>query len=395
MLCGLVAGARRRGFVTERRRLAGPCGRGGGGREIGGHEKEHMRALRALLAALLAAGYTGCDVNVENETDRIFSDYRGTASPGAAVMVLRNGEPVLVRCYGMADLARGLAVTPETNFRLASVSKQFTAMSILILVERGELTLDRTLTAIFPDFPAWGGDVTLTHLLQHTSGLADYEPFVPDDSPVQVRDRGVLEIMKQQDGTRFEPGSRHRYSNSGYAVLAMVVEQVSGQPYARFLEENIFGPLGMSHTVAFEDGVSRVENRAYGYHVTAEGVEESDQSPWSAVLGDGGIYTSLTDLARWDAALHAGELVSAELYARAFTPHLENYGFGWRMDTYRGHRRMHHEGTTIGFRNFIQRFPDERLTVIVLSNRREPGVEAMAERVADLFLPGESRESAR
>lgn len=325
-------------------------------------------------------------MNYEQETDRIFDEYQGEGVPGAVVRVIKDGQPVMTRAYGMADIEDEVPVTAETNFRLASVTKQFTAMCILILVDRGELALTDSLTDVFPDFPAYGREITITHLLQHTSGLKDYEPFVPEDSPVQVVDADVLKLMRAQDGTDFEPGSEHRYSNSGYAVLAMIVEKVSGQTFPEFLQQNIFGPLGMANTVAHREGVSTVSNRAYGYNVTDDGVEFSDQSPWSAVLGDGGIYTSVVDLTLWDAALYTDDLVSAELKRQAFTPFLEDYGFGWRIDEYAGHLRMHHSGSTVGFRNFIERFPDDRLTVIVLSNRRNPEVDPLAERVADLFL---------
>jgi CubicO group peptidase (beta-lactamase class C family) len=342
----------------------------------------------ALIVALaLAAGCTADQgVNYEQEVDRIFADYDGEQTPGAVVHVIRDGQPVLTRTYGLANIEERIPVTAETNFRLASLSKQFTAMSILMLVDRGELSLETTLTDVFPDFPEYGGRITITNLLQHTSGLADYEPFVPEDSVVQVTDAGVLDLMRQQDRTDFEPGSEHRYSNSGYAVLAMIVEHLSGQTYPEFLMQNIFEPLGMQNTVAHQDGISTVTNRAFGYHVTDDGVEFSDQSPWSAVLGDGGIYTSVVDLSLWDAALYADDLISVDLKRQAFTPFLEDYGFGWRIDEYRGRLRMHHSGSTVGFRNFIQRFPDDRLTIIVLSNRRHPEVDPLAEKVADLFL---------
>jgi CubicO group peptidase (beta-lactamase class C family) len=326
-------------------------------------------------------------MNQDAEIDRIFADYRGAESPGAVVRVIRNGAPVATRTYGLANVEEKIPVRPETNFRLASVTKQFTAMSILILADRGELALDDALTDIFPAFPAYGNRITLRHVLQHTSGLIDYEPFVPEDSERQIVDREVLDLMMQQDHTYFPPGSEHRYSNSGYAVLAMVVEEVSGRSFADFLNENIFEPLGMHDTVAHREGVSVIANRAYGYHVGETGAELSDQSPWSAVLGDGGIYTSVLDLAKWDQALYDNPFVRPQLLETAFTPGLEDYGFGWRIDEYHGHRRMHHEGSTIGFRNFMQRFPDERLTVIVLTNRREPAVQSLAEQVADLYLP--------
>lgn len=325
-------------------------------------------------------------MDYEQETDRIFTDYRGAGSPGAAVRVIRDGAPVLTRTYGLANVEEKIPVRPETNFRLASVTKQFTAMSILMLVDRGELGLDDSLTDIFPDFPAYGADITLTNVLQHTSGMLDYEPFVPEDSPEQIVDSEVLELMKEQDHTYFPPGTEFRYSNSGYAVLAMVVEKASGRSFADFLRDNIFGPLGMDETVAHREVVSTVANRAFGYHVTEQGTVFSDQSPWSAVLGDGGIYSSLVDLTKWDQALYEGKLVRADLLEQAFTPNLEHYGFGWRIDEYHGHKRMHHEGSTVGFRNFIQRFPDERLTVIVLSNRRAPEVQSLAERVGALWL---------
>ena len=347
--------------------------------------KNHHCAL--IVALALSAGCTSDQsVNYEQEVDRIFAAYEGEQTPGAVVRVIRDGQPVFTRNYGMANIEERMPVTAETNFRLASLSKQFTAMCILMLVDRGELSLDTSLTDIFPDFPGYGSDITITHLLQHTSGLLDYEPFVPEDSPLQVTDAGVLDLMRRQDRTDFEPGSEHRYSNSGYAVLAMIVEHVSGQTYPEFLKRNIFEPLGMRNTVAHQDGISTVTARAFGYHVTDDGVEFSDQSPWSAVLGDGGIYTSVVDLSLWDAALYADDLVSAALKRQAFTPFLEDYGFGWRIDEYRGHLRMHHSGSTVGFRNFIQRFPDDRLTVIVLSNRRDPEVDPLAEKVADLFL---------
>ncbi|MEX2496762.1 MAG: serine hydrolase domain-containing protein [Woeseia sp.] len=343
--------------------------------------------IRKSLAAVAAFSLlAACTVDYEKETDRIFAAYNGEGVPGAVVHVIRNGKPVLTRSYGMANIEKSVSVSPETNFRLASLSKQFTAMSILMLVDRGQLRLDDALTDVFPDFPDYGRDITVTHLMQHTSGLVDYEPFVLEDVAVQIVDSGVLDLMKQQERTDFAPGSEHRYSNSGYAVLAMIVEQVSGKPYADFLHENIFEPLGMHGTVAFQDGTSTVNNRAYGYNVTAEGVEFSDQSAWSAVLGDGGIYTSVLDLSLWDAALYGDDLIGEELKQLAFTPYLENYGFGWRIDEYAGRPRMHHSGSTIGFRNFIQRFPEDRLTVIVLSNRRDPEVDPLALEVGDLFL---------
>lgn len=343
-----------------------------------------MRRLTiALLVMLFGAG---CVTTPEQQTDRLFADYTGDMTPGAAVSVIRNGEVLMTRTYGMANIEAGQPVSAATNFRLASISKQFTAMSILMLIEQNRLSLDTVLLQIFQDFPPYGDDITIEHLLQHRSGLLDYEPLVPAGATEQVHDADVLEMMKQQEAGYFAPGTEYRYSNTGYAVLAMIVEEMSNRTFAKFLEERIFAPVGMNKTVAFEEGVSSVPNRAMGYTVTDSGVEDSDQSLYSAVLGDGGVYSSLDDLFLWDQTLYRDELISAESKRRMWTPALESYGFGWRIDDYRGHRRHHHSGSTSGFRNYLQRFPDDNLTVIVLTNRADPDVDRLGEQVADLFL---------
>jgi CubicO group peptidase (beta-lactamase class C family) len=330
---------------------------------------------------------------MQREVDALFRAYTGNV-PGAAVMVVHNGRPILTRCYGLAHVEERRPVKECTNFRLASVSKQFTAMAIMILVEHGLLTYDRTLCDLFPEFPPYGCTITVDHLLHHTSGLVDYESLLPDTMTRQVSDAEVLRLMMGQDSTYFPPGSQFRYSNSGYAVLAMVVERVSGQRFADFLRENVFLPAGMTATLAYERGGPPVPCRAYGYRVVADsGFAFRDQSPTSAVLGDGGIYSSLRDLFRWDQALYSERLVSAQTLVRAFTPGLltdgtsTSYGHGWRLDTYRGHRRMHHTGGTCGFATLIQRYPDDRFTVIVLTNRNEPSLMGIGDKLTDLFLP--------
>ncbi len=256
-----------------------------------------VRGIPLYLSVFLLAA---CGVNYEAEVARIFVDYEGNDTPGAAVLVIHDGKKMLTATYGEARLEDGTPIQSDSNFRLASVTKQFTAMSILMLVERGKLSLDDTLYEIFPGFGDFAKDITVTNLLQHTSGLLDYEDFVPSDSPTQVHDNDVLEIMQATDHTYFTPGSEYRYSNSGYALIALMVEKYSGLTFPNFLEQNIFEPVGMTNTVAHVDGVDTVANRAFGYTVGENGVENTDQSPWSAVLGDGGIYTSLDDLFKWD-----------------------------------------------------------------------------------------------
>jgi len=259
-------------------------------------------------------------------------------------------------------------------------------------VESGVLRLTDTAVDVFPDFPEYGSKITVRHLLTHTSGLIDYEDLIPDDATEQLHDADVLGIMMQQDSTYFPPGTRYRYSNSAYAVLAMILEKRSGKTFSEYLRSNIFLPAGMPGTVAFREGENSVAHRAMGYSVTGTEIAPSDQSLTSAVLGDGGIYSSINDLKAWAAALNANRVLSAEMWELATTPAtLEDgtsvgYGVGWRVDEYWGRRRIHHTGSTSGFRTVIKRFPDDQFTVVVLTNRRDPSVWDLSDRLVDLYL---------
>ena len=324
--------------------------------------------------------------------DALFADYARPNAPGASVVVIRDGKALYRRAYGLADVEAHTAATAATNYRLASVTKQFTAMSILILAERGKLFLDDPLSKFFPDYPAYGKSITVRQLLTHTSGLLEYEDLIPASRTAQVKDRDVLDLLKHQDHTYFAPGSSWRYSNTGYAHLAMIVEKISGMTFAAFLKQNIFDPLHMSQTVAFEDGVSTVANRAFGYSQRGAAFERTDQSLTSAVLGDGGIYSSIDDLFRWDQALYTTQLVRADTLQQAFTSVLltngkpTNYGFGWEIGEFQGIKTVRHGGSTIGFRTNILRIPDRKFTVIVLANRNEAKPAEIADRIAELFL---------
>lgn len=346
-----------------------------------------MRFLLILVVFLSLMNTTGCQSDPDQRVVDLMADYATLDSPGAAVSVIVDGEKIFHRGFGAAVLENSTPVTSATNFRLASITKQFTAMSVMMLVERGQLSYDTTLDTIFPELPEYAGKITVRHLLQHNSGLIDYESLIPDSASIQVHDADVYDMMVNlTDSTYFEPGSAYSYSNTGYAVLAVMIEEISGLSFPEFLKVNIFEPLGMSNTVAFVDGVNVVQNRATGYTVHADSIEFTDQSLTSAVLGDGGIYSSIDDLYLWDQALYTDQLVSFESLDRAFTPGLEIYGFGWRIDEFEGRRRYRHSGSTSGFRNFITRFPEDSTTVIILTNRAAPDVRDLGEKIARLYL---------
>jgi CubicO group peptidase (beta-lactamase class C family) len=361
-------------------------------------------ALTLILTAVMSS--LGIAQVSSQQIDSVFSSLKSAAAPGAAVLVVHNGQQMFRQGYGVTDLRSKHPIDAQTNFRLASFTKQFTAACIMLLAHDGKLHYDDHLTDFFPDFPTYGKSITVRNLLNHTSGLPDYEdilmaqyPNTPPDQIPQIHDAGVLKLLAQQTAGKFPPGSKWDYSNSGYATLAMIVEKASGKSFGEFLHERIFTPLKMTNTLAYEKGKNEVRHRAYG-HTEENGTwRETDQSPTSAVLGDGGIYSSLEDLAKWDRALREHTLLTAGEMQPALTPVQPtngppktsdgaptNYGFGWFLNPYRGHKRMWHPGETIGFRTAIQRFPDDNLTVIILANRADVNPEQLGQKVADLFF---------
>ena len=359
-----------------------------------------VSSVRGLVACVvLSVALTACDrpasrsARAVDAIDSLFVAFDAPGMPGASVVVVRNGSAILKRSYGLADVDSGIPVTSATNFRLASLSKAFTAASVLLLVADGALTLEDRASKHLPELPPHARDVTLRHLLTHTSGLWDYEEFVPDTQTRQVKDVDALRLLASHaESLYFAPGSEWRYSNSGYALLALIVERASGERYAQFLQHRIFGPLGMRGTMAYEDGRSALTNRAYGHRVRGDSVRRTDQSNTSAVLGDGGIYSSIDDLVLWDAALSAGTLIPDSLWRDATTAYRlgdgrsTEYGYGWFIDRFDGHLRHRHHGETRGFTNSIYRFPEQRLTTIVLTNRSDAAPWEKNDAIARLHL---------
>ena len=338
-----------------------------------------------------------------NSIDALMRDYSGDV-PGASVLVVLNGEVAFRKSYGMANLEERIAAIPATNYRLASVTKQFTAASILILGiplddpitkylvipsrADGEGSPPRrgSLASLGMTLPAYMNAITVRHLLTHTSGLIDYEDLIPAGTTRQVKDADVLDLLSKQSTTYFPPGTQYRYSNGGYSLLSLIVERVSGQRFADFLHTKIFEPAGMKNSVAFEEGISTVSNRAYGYSREKSGWSRTDQSLTSAVLGDGGIYTSIDDLVHWIAWLEAGRFDRALVPATPTDDPGVKYGFGWRISDHGGRTYVWHSGETIGFRNAIVRFPAQHLAVVVLTNRNDGEPRQTALRIADMFL---------
>jgi CubicO group peptidase (beta-lactamase class C family) len=350
----------------------------------------------------MPAGAAGRD----ERTEALLTPLVSSGEPGIAVLIVKDGRIAFERGYGVAELRTGRPIDARTNFRLASVSKQFTAAAVMLLVRDGRLRYESRLTDIFPDFPEYGREITVRNLLQHTSGLPDYEDLMPpapepeSPDPVQIKDGEVLALLKRTPAPLFPPGTAWQYSNSGYVVLGQIAEKISGKPFDQFLEKRIFAPLKMRRTVAYVRGRNTVSNRAFGHGRELGQWRETDQSPTSATLGDGGIYSSLADLIRWDDSLDRGTLLKKEemrfalepvqvLGARPVEPDgtPASYGFGWFLNPWKGRPRMWHYGETRGFRTAIERFPAARITVVVLANRSDLDAAALALRTAEIYLP--------
>ena len=374
--------------------------------------------LSLCAAGLLAAGPHRTD-GLESQIDSLFSGITQPSAPGLALLVKKDGKTFFERGYGVRKVGSRTKNEPETNFRLASFTKQFTAMAIMLLIHDGKLHYEDRLSDVFREFPAYGKPITIRHLLTHTSGLPDYEVLMEQEEkargPIwsaqhQIQDAEVLALLEKQFSGKFVPGTSWAYSNSGYVVLGVVVARISGMPYRDFLQKRVFKPAGMKHSIVYQKGINEIRQRAYGHSKEKDQFVETDQSPTSATLGDGGVYSNLQDLSMWDEALQNHTLLSEKEMAPAWTavrladgseprspeqPDEQSlapgkpvsYGFGWFLEPYKDHPRMWHTGGTMGFRTVIQRFTRDRLTIIILCNRLDLDPKDLAEKVADLILP--------
>lgn len=365
-------------------------------------------AAVGCAAAFLAASLPGAKAERPARlVDALLKGLGTEREPGAAIMVLRDGAVVYLGTRGVADLQAMRPIDGRTNFRLASLTKAFTAAAVMLLVRDGKLRYEDPLTDLLPGFPDYGRAITVRHLLDHTSGLPDYEGLMPAADPgrpveeSQIDDAGVLELLRGQKAGWFVPGSIWRYSNSGYVLLGLIVAKVSGRSFPAFLRDRVFLPLKMTGTVALVRGKTSVADRAFGYTKDGGRWRFTDQSPTSATLGDGGVYSSLTNLSLWDEALRRHLLLTEEEMRPALTPvrvpgrgptgpdgRPADYGFGWFLDPWQGRPRMWHYGETVGFRTAIHRFTAEGLTVIVLANRSDVDASALAVKVAGFYLGG-------
>ncbi|MEM1230880.1 MAG: serine hydrolase domain-containing protein [Pseudomonadota bacterium] len=331
------------------------------------------------LGSLLILGLLTACTAPATSPDDAFSRYSAAQSPGAAVMVIRDGEVVHAKGYGLANLETQAALDPATPVRLGSVSKAFTAMAIVLLAEAEQLTFDTPAVQWVPElkrFPT----VTLRHLLNHTSGLPSY---YEDESGLETLATALSRqaILQNAEAAalyltwgepRFAPGERFEYSNPGYEILALVVERITGKTFGEYLQAEIFTPLGMKTAAVRSLPDTVIARRAVGYAPDGSGWVEADDHWGNWLVGAGGVYASLQDLYLWDQALD--QWAAGDRLREAFAPAVLNdgseslYGFGWELSPYVGQPAVSHTGSWVGFRTSFVRYPEAQLSIVVLSN---------------------------
>ena len=355
-----------------------------------------LMALIAVLPGALLAQQR--DVSNSAKIDALLARLVRRDAPGAAVLVISNGRVLHGKGYGLANVEARTPITTKTTFDLASVSKQFTAMAVMMMVERGKLSYSDTLSRFFPSFPPWARRITVRHLLTHTSGIPDYMDAFQEHPPAVGKEptsRDAVTMLSRIPDPCFLPGEKYEYSNSGYVVLAQIVEKVSGVPFPQFMKKNVFDPLGMTSAIVSDQVRAPSRNRAVSYDASwlfGWRYRDADYTPFNRIYGDGNVNASLEDMYKWDQALYGESLVKQATLVKAFEPMQlndgtrTNYGFGWRVVTWHNRRALQHGGAWAGFRSNIVRFPAERLTVIVLSNLKLFKVSETAETISGYYL---------
>ena len=344
--------------------------------------------------------------------DALVAPYREDGAPGMVAVLIRNGRVAWQTAFGLADLETHRAITLDTQFELGSVTKQFTAMAIMILSEQGKLRLDDTLDKYCPEFPAYARTIRIRDLLHHLAGLPDHERLMvgtiganffrsSKGPPAQheFTSAEVLKTLSRQPKLEFTPGSRFEYSDSGYEVLGQIVERVSGERYAGFLKEKIFDPLGMRDTLVLDERKHSGLRLALAYKKRNGRWEDITYSPENYEYGDGGVESTGKDLFKWDQALYTAKLVRRATLDLAFTPgrtrdgkviethffdYPSSYGFGWFVSSQNSATVVEHGGVWSGYRTHIIRVPARQLTAIVLTNSSNDDVGQIAHRMIEI-----------
>jgi CubicO group peptidase (beta-lactamase class C family) len=340
-----------------------------------------------------------------DKVDKLFAAWDTTTTPGAALAIVKDGKIVYERGYGMAKLEDGIINTPDKVFDIGSVSKQFTAACVAMLVREGKVRVEDDIRKYLPEMPAYEKPITVGHLLHHTSGLRDYNALLElagfradADSPTVAE---ALEIIRRQKKLNYAPGDEYSYTNTGFFLLSQIVERVSGKSLNAFAQERIFKPLGMTKTLYQDDHTQIIKDRATGYAEGegGSGAYKISLSNWDET-GDGNVYTTVRDLAKWDEAFYSGALGKDLMDMLQTTGTLNSgekidYAWGLVVREYKGLKVVEHGGAWVGFRAALVRFPEQRFSVIILANLDSIDPSGLAFKVADIYLAGLLKEPGK
>ena len=339
------------------------------------------------------------------QVDELFAEWDGETSPGGVVGIFMDGRIIYSKGYGVANLDYDIPITPQSVLRIGSISKQFVAMCIAILAEQGKLSFDDDIRTYLPEMPDYGNQITIRHLLHHTSGIREYLALVnligkPEGSVFGYTTRELVELLSRQQKLNFEPGSQFSYTNSGYFLLAEIVTRVSGMKASAFAQENIFEPLSMTQTRFYDDPNAIIRNQAFGYSPKRDGGYRLDILR-SDVIGDLGVITTVEDFLHWDNNFYENKLgartkdLITMMFTRGRTSNGEelSYALGLEFDSYRGLKTMGHGGSAVGYVAEFLQFPEQRFSVVILSNLSSFRPGRIARQIADLYLADQLSEA--
>jgi CubicO group peptidase (beta-lactamase class C family) len=348
------------------------------------NRKRNLIATTLLLMVLSAAALAQ---DLAPKADEIVNAYVKQNKFSGSVLVAKGGKVVLSKGYGMANYELEVPNTPQTKFRLGSITKQFTALAIAQLQERGQLNIEDPITKYLPDFPKETGDkVTIYHLLTHTSGIPSFTGFA-DYPQIKMNKFSGDKLINWLKGKplEFAPGENFKYNNSGYFLLGYIVEKVSGKTYEQFVQENIFTPLAMKNT-GFDRYTTLIKNRAAGYTVKGKELENAEYIDMTVPGGAGAMYSTVEDLYSWDRALYTEKLVKKATLEKVFTPFKNNYAYGWVVDEQFKRKRVNHGGGIEGFNTIIVRFINDDTCIVALSNTIPATLGQMSQKLAALLF---------
>jgi CubicO group peptidase (beta-lactamase class C family) len=353
-----------------------------------------MKRISLIIVLCLSSIISFGQITESQAIDSVFTEWNKPNTPGCALGIIKDGELIYAKGYGLANMEYDIPNSPASVFRIGSTSKQFTAACIVLLAEKGKLNLDDNLKSIFPDFPDYAESITVRHLLNHTSGIRDYlqlaylKGFGDDD---YYTDDDIMNWLVNQSELNFKPGEEFLYSNSGYWLLGQIVNKVSGMNMADFAQKEFFEPLGMNNTHFHNDHTQIVKNRASGYVPDKSEAYKISMTTLD-MIGDGGIFTTINDIKKWDDAYYESRVLSREFWSMMTQQGVLNngevidYASGLMISKYKGLKTVRHGGAFVGFRAELLRFPEQKITIAIFANRGDANPSRMANQVADIIL---------